>query len=223
MRQKNSRIGLVVIAATILLYPATFFGQTTTYASLTAANTSAGIVAPNNISENVSKSSLKSLLPAGSQARIYARLLTWYGTSGHTNVGYSSTDGAQVQKQVQDMISRGIDGAIVNWQGQRDSTDQSAMVVMTEAAQHNGTFEFAIEEDAKALGSCASDKSCDLSGRIVSDLTYIVNTYVGTKAYMKYRNNPVIFLYGMEAYQVNWDKIRSSIPGNPVLMFRTAS
>ncbi len=38
-------------------------------------------------------------------------LMVWFGGSNHMNVGYSSTDPAQVHNQITDMISRGIDGA----------------------------------------------------------------------------------------------------------------
>lgn len=196
--------------------------QYSTYSSLASSNTSAGI-AGGSSSGNVSKLSIKALLPAGSKARIYARLMTWYGTTSHENVGYSSTDATQVQKQVQDMISRGIDGVIVNWQGSADFTNQAALLVMSETASQNGAFEFAIEEDAKAVTDCAASATCDLDARMIKDLTYIVNTYAGANGYMKHQNSPVIFLTGMEAYKVNWNAVRSSIPGNPVLVFRSAA
>jgi ABC-type xylose transport system substrate-binding protein len=33
------------------------------------------------------------------------------------NVGYRSDDPAQVHRQIEDMISRGIDGVIIDWRG----------------------------------------------------------------------------------------------------------
>ena len=46
---------------------------------------------------------------------------------------------------------------------------------------------------------------------------------MGSPAYMQMQGRPVIFLYGMEAYQLNWTTIRSSLPGNPILVFRPAT
>jgi len=41
----------------------------------------------------------------------------WFGQSNHKNVGYNSKDPAQVKRQSEDMISRGIDGVIVDRMG----------------------------------------------------------------------------------------------------------
>ena len=220
-----------IVTLSVFLLAAHSFGATSgtadsTYSALTGKNTSAGTFAAQTAtgtpSENVSKTPITSLLPAGTNARIYAHFLTWFGTTSHQDVGYSSTDTTQVQKQVNDMLSRGIGGAIVNWQGRGDSTDQAAGLVMAESELHAGKFEFSIEEDAQALAQCAANAGCDLAVQVESDLTYIQNTYATATTYMKFNGRPVIFLYGMEAYNLDWNKIRTSLSGNPVLMFRSA-
>ena len=55
---------------------------------------------------NVSKVNVHNLLYPGHSTKVLAMLL-WFGPSNHMNVGYSSTDPAEVQRQVEDMISRG--------------------------------------------------------------------------------------------------------------------
>src|SRR5512135_2720601 len=95
---------------------------TTTLAAQTANNTSA---AKNFVNQtngnvgagNVSKVNVHSLLYSGATTKVYAHLLLWFGPSNHMNVGYSSADPRQVHKQITDMISRGIDGVIVDWYG----------------------------------------------------------------------------------------------------------
>jgi hypothetical protein len=67
----------------------------------------------------VSKQPVRSLLYAGAETKIYARLMPFFGAKGHVDVGYDSADPEKVQRQVEDMISRGIDGAILDWYGQR--------------------------------------------------------------------------------------------------------
>ena len=89
---------------------------TTTLAAETGNNTSASstFAAQSNgnaVAGNVSKLPTPKLLYSGSNTKLYAHLQGWFGGSNHINVGYSSNDAGQVQKQVNDMISRGLDGS----------------------------------------------------------------------------------------------------------------
>ncbi len=59
----------------------------------------------------------------GATTKIYAHLMVWFGGSNHMNVGYSSADAGQVHQQITDMISRGIDGVIIDWYGPNNSKD----------------------------------------------------------------------------------------------------
>ena len=105
---------------------------------------------------NVSKVDVHSLLYPGAQTKVLAHLLLWFGQSNHVNVGYRSNDPVQVQRQIADMISRGIDGVVVDWYGPNNSEDQAAQLVMHEAEKHPG-FTFAIMIDAGAMAnSCSS-------------------------------------------------------------------
>src|SRR6266576_7162564 len=102
---------------------------------------------------NVSKLPLRSLLYAGSQTRIYTRYMPWFGDSHHRDIGYRSDDRQQVARQVRDMISRGISGAIVDWYGPNSgSKHESTVLLLREAERQN--FEFGISEDAGSLAEC---------------------------------------------------------------------
>ncbi len=112
-------------AATLQIKP------TTTLAAQTTSNTSAAptfITQPNGNSgpANISKLDIHSLLYPGAQTKIFAHLVLWFGESNHMNIGYSSTDPAQVKRQVEDMISRGIDGVVMVWYGPNIAKDQAA-------------------------------------------------------------------------------------------------
>jgi hypothetical protein len=222
-------VAISFLLLTLASYGQDSVGQVTTYSALTSRNTSAAL-APNvqtvtgAPSENVSKIPITSLLPSASSTRVLVHLDVWFGSATHENVGYSSTNANQVQQQVADILSRGVSGVIVNWHGPSDFTDQAAQLVMQQAAETpSGTFEFALEEDAQALAQCAATANCDIAGKVVSDLTYLQSTYANASEYMKYQGRPVIFLYGMEAYQLGWSKIQVSLSDNPVLVFRSAT
>src|SRR5262249_35642373 len=63
---------------------------------------------------NISKVDVHSMLYSGANTKIYAHLMLWFGPSNHISVGYTSDDATQVHKQITDMISRGIDGVIID-------------------------------------------------------------------------------------------------------------
>ncbi len=146
---------------------------TTTLQAETGNNTSAAdsFVAQTNgnvSAGNVSKVPIRSLLYSGSATRIYATWLGWFGKPDHMSVGYNSADAGQVHRQVEDMISRGIQGAIAAWYGAANTTiDASTMLLRNEAEAHPGQFEFAIMEDVGALGSAAISNGCDVTDKLI--------------------------------------------------------
>jgi hypothetical protein len=116
------------------------------FVSQTSGNVSAG---------NVSKMPLRSLLYSGSNTRIYTTWLGWFGKKDHMNVGYNSADAGQVHRQVEDMMSRGIQGAIAAWYGPTSTVIDNATMLLKNEAESQSGFEFAIMEDVGALGSAS--------------------------------------------------------------------
>ena len=199
---------------------------TTTLQAETGNNTSAAdsFLAQTNGNTgvgNVSKVPLRSLLYSGSNTRIYATWLGWFGKAAHMNVGYNSADAGQVHSQVVDMISRGIQGAIAAWYGPANTTiDAATMLLKSEAEAHPGQFQFAIMEDVGALGSAAATNGCDVTDQLISDLTYVASQYESSPAYMQMNGRPVIFFFGVDAYYIDWSRVSSSIQGDPLLIFQ---
>ena len=121
------RILLVISLASLILQSVAYADNlvvkpTTTLAQQTSNNTSTADsfktqVNGNIAAGNVSKLDIHSLLYPGNHTKVYAHFMAWFGTKSHMNVGYDSTSRAQVARQVQDMISRGIDGVIIDWYG----------------------------------------------------------------------------------------------------------
>lgn len=172
---------------------------------------------------NVSRVPIRTLLYAGAHTKMYAHWMPWFGTSSHMNVGYNSADLNQVNKQVADMVSRGFDGAIVDWYGPNNTHHNQATLYLMQSSQAtNGTFTFAITEDVGALGTCANTAGCDLNKQVISDLTYVYNTFEPSPAYMRIGGRPVIAFFGLEKYSLDWNAIRAGVPGNPLFIFRNA-
>jgi hypothetical protein len=198
---------------------------TTTLVAETANNTSAsnafsaqvnGLPSP----ANVSKVDTRSLLYSGSSTKIYAGMLGWFGNPGHMDVGYRSDDPQQVRRQVEDMQSRGIQGAVLDWFGQTDTiVNGTAQALRAQAEAHPG-FEFSIMEDAGALFEAAKANGCDVTTQIINDLNYFNAQFVPSPAYTRVDGRPVIFFFGVDAYYIDWNQVRTKVANNPLLIFR---
>jgi PKD repeat protein len=227
------RVVFFIVLSSLLASAGTAFKATTTLAAETSNNTSAAnsftTQTNNNLgASNISKAPIRSLLYPGSTAKIYAHLVPWFGFGDHMNVGYVSSDTLQVQKQVNDMLSRGIDGTIIDWYGRGESSknfasyDLAVQAFMHQAELHPG-FNFAIMHDAGALKTCAGTVGCDVTQTLIDDLNYANVTYSGSAAYLSSGGRPVVYFFGHEAYAIDWTRVRAGVAGNPMFIFRNPS
>src|SRR5215469_13445494 len=221
----------LLIASSATGVAGTTFKATTTLTAQTSNNTSAANTFVSQVNgnvgaSNISKVTVHTLLYPESSAKIYVHLMPWFGFGDHMNVGYTSNDPAQVQRQVTDLVSRGIDGVIVDWFGQGTLTHKfsfydQAVQELRQQAESQTNFNFAVMDDAGSLKSCANTTGCDITQTLISDLTYAYNNYENSPAYLHYNNQPVVYFFGQEAYpSLDWTRIRSSVPGNPMFIFR---
>ena len=169
---------------------------------------------------NVSKLPIRSLLYKGSRTRIFARYMPWFGDPKHRDVGYRSNDRGQVSRQVADMISRGIAGAIVDWYGPNSGLkNESTIHLMEEAERQN--FEFAVSEDAGSLAECQK-RGCNVSDQLIADLKYAAEHFENSRAYVRFDNRPAVFFFGLEKYSIDWQRVRQSLPMRPLFFFRNS-
>ncbi len=197
---------------------------TTTLAAQTANNTSAANsftnqTNGNSAAGNVSKVDVHSLLYSGADTKVYAHLLLWFGGSNHMNVGYSSNDAAQVHRQITDMISRGIQGVIIDWYGPNNSIDQATKLVMAEAETHPGfTFAIMIDQGAIEWDSCSG---CSPQQALIQQLQYIEQAYFPSPAYMTLQGKPVVTNFNIDlSYTVDWNAITGALSSQPVFLFQ---
>ena len=170
---------------------------------------------------NVSKLPVASLLYSGATTKIYVHWLSWFGQPNHMDVGYASDSATQVHAQVEDMISRGIAGAIADWHGVANASSEAATQLLKKEAEANsGQFHFAIMEDKGALGSAAVDNGCDVTDQLISDLTYIASQYETSPAYIRVNDRPLVYFFDVDAYYIDWPRVLSSVPGNPLVLLR---
>lgn len=189
-----------------------------------AANSFTAQTNGNAAPTNTSKLPTRNLLYSGSTTLIYAHFMPWFGQSNHMSVGYNSDDAGQVKKQVDDMMSRGIQGAVIDWYGPNKAVENGTTLLMkTEAESREGQFVFAVMEDVGALNKCAGTTGCDVTQQLISDLTYAYNTYMVSPAYMTSNGHPLVYFFGVDKYTIDWNMVRQSVPGSPYFIFQGTS
>jgi hypothetical protein len=201
--------------------------STTTLAAQTANNTSAASNFPsqgngNEAPGNISKVDVHSLLYPGATTKVYAHLMLWFGGSNHMNVGYSSADPAQVHRQISDMISRGIDGIIVDWYGPNNNVDEATKLVMNEAERHPGfTFAIMVDQGAIKWNSCPG---CSPQAALINQLQYIEQTYFPSPAYLTSQGRPVVTNFNVDlSYAIDWNQLSAALSTQPVFWFQNNS
>ncbi|MGA2387435.1 MAG: hypothetical protein ABSF97_00615 [Candidatus Sulfotelmatobacter sp.] len=216
---------VLLIVSSLSSASSSYVVPTTTLAAQTSNNTSTANSfksLPNGDlgAGNISKLDVHSLLYPGATTKIYAHMVLWFGQSNHMNIGYSETNPAQVQSQIDDMVSRGIDGVIIDWYGPGNSIDQATQLVMAAAENHPGfTFAIMIDQGAIEWYSC---HGCSPQQALVNDLQYIERTYFPSPAYMKINGQPMVtnFNVSLSYPSVNWENANSALNTHPTFLFQ---
>ena len=202
---------------------------TTTLAAETGNNTSAANAFTTTTNgdagaANVSKLPIRSLLYSGSGSLVFAHVEPWWGKSSHISIGYSSKDPAQAQRQVADMTSRGIDGAVIDWYGPTSYEDAGFKTFLAQAEAQPGFAVVAeIEHGAVLWDSCYP--GCTATTAVIQLATYVAQTFFPSPAYYQINGRPVLMEFAMEVLPtaVDWNAVAAAVPGNPIFIHRNKS
>jgi hypothetical protein len=215
---------LLLAVSPLFAASSSYVVPTTTLSAQTSNNTSAAnsftTLSNGDLGAgNVSKVDVHSLLYSGATTKIYAHMVLWFGQSNHMNIGYNSADPNQVKSQIDDMVSRGIDGVILDWYGPGNPLDDAALQIMAQAETHPGfTFAIMIDQGAIEWYSCGG---CSPQQALVKDLQYIEKTYFPSSAYMTINGKPMItqFNVNLSYPSVSWNSALAEMSTQPVLIF----
>lgn len=201
-------------------------GATTTFASQTGNNTSTSntFVTQTNGNlgaTNVSKVDIHSLLYTGASTEIYAELQPWFGDKRHMKVGYVSWDPTQVNKQLNDMVSRGINGVVIDWYGPADPTEPTTLAWLA-AAQNTPNFKvlIMIDKGAVALSPCSG---CTAQQTMIYLTNYVLQHYATSPAYATWNGKPLITEFDLDKhYTLDWNAIRAATSSNIAWIFQSS-
>lgn len=161
--------------------------------------------------------------PEGGFPEMLAVYQPWFGSKEHIDVGYSSHDRVNMERQIAEARNLGISGFVVNWYGPRkEFMDQSYAMLQETAAKNN--FKVAIQYDE------AVDNPGHETDAVIVDLQYAYDRYISPhagpsrSAYLRYQGKPVIFIFP-KTHKTDWNRIRqvaNSWSDPPLLIYKDA-
>lgn len=206
--------------------PVTVAAPTTTLAAQTASNTSAASTFTTQTNgnlgaSNVSKGDIHSLLYPGATTQIYAELQPWFGDKRHMAVGYISWDPAQVERQIEDMQSRGVSGVVIDWYGPADPTEPTTLAWMAAAENHPGfKFLIMIDKGAVTLSPCAG---CTPQQSMIYLTNYVLQHYATSPAYARLNGKPMITQFDLDLhFTLDWNAIAAGTSPNIAWVFENS-
>jgi hypothetical protein len=208
------------------MVPVSVQAPTTTLAILTSNNTStaATFTSLSNGdagSSNVSKVDMHSLLYPGTTTQIYAELQPWWGDPRHMNVGYISWNPAQVESQLEDMESRGINGVVIDWYGPADVTEPTTLAWLAATATHpNFKIIIMIDKGAVTLSPC---KGCTPQQSMIYLTNYVLQHYATSPAYATLNGNAIITQFDLDLhFALDWPAIQAATSSKITWIFENS-
>jgi hypothetical protein len=170
---------------------------------------------------NISKADMRTLLYTGSKTQIYAELQPWFGDQRHMEVGYTSWDPAQVEKQLVDMQSRGVTGVIIDWYGPADPTEPTTLAWLDAANNHPGfKIIIMIDKGAVSLSPCPG---CNPQQTMVYLTNHILQNYAKSRAYATLDGKPIITQFDLDLhYNLDWNAVEAQTSPNIAWIFENS-
>jgi hypothetical protein len=94
------------------------------------------------------------------------------------------------------------------------------MTTLLRTAEQRG-FLVAVSVDTGAVQNCIKH-GCDETAEVASLINYVVQNYASSSAYWRWKGRPVITFFGMEKHAIDWGRVRNSVRGEPLIIFRNS-
>ena len=171
---------------------------------------------------NVSKADMHTLLYPGSNTEIYAELQPWFGDKRHMEIGYTSWDPIQVEKQLADMQSRGVTGVVIDWYGPADPTEPTTLAWMNAAENHPGfKIMIMIDKGALTLSPCSG---CNPQQSLVYLTNYVLEHYAKSPEYATLDGKPIITQFDLDLhFNFDWQAVQAQTSSDVAWIFENSN
>lgn len=205
-------------------YPTLFTGIThhdTTLAPITIDPTLTDDSLNSAAPINISKVNLHTQMPAGWGGKIVNWLQAWWGTKSHPDIGYSNLNPVDVLAICMDSASRGFDVMCLDWYGivtTGSGNDAIADLIIQNCPLTNQTFMLSIDRQYLTNNKYVA---ATYQQGLIDAINHLADRYFSNPAYEKSNGRPVLLLWdiiGLVGSNVNWNTVKASIRGNPLLI-----
>jgi hypothetical protein len=137
-------------------------------------------------------------------------------------VGYTSWDPVEVEKQLEDMLSRGVTGVVIDWYGPADDTEATTLAWLAAAENHPGfKIIIMIDKGAVTLSPCPG---CGPQQTMIYLTNYVLDHYANSPAYATLDGKPIITQFDLDLhYSLNWPAIQAATSSNVVWIFDSSN
>lgn len=183
----------------------------------TSANPNTAAFSNGNLagSTNISKVNVHSLLYSGHTTKVLVHYLPWFDGDIDTgiNAGYSNGDVTYINAFFTDIVSRGVDGVMVDWQGETDISNLdwiiSQPIIHDYITLAGSKLSFAIILDANLLNTYSGTNQ----DKVLAALSYINAHYLSDASYLTYNGKPVVGEFHLTAESgIDWTAIQTTYP-----------
>jgi len=144
---------------------------------------------------------------------VFVHYVPWFCTTqsptcnSHVLSGYASNSTTTVTDQMNDIVSRGFDGVVVNWYGKPTTTGppttncpngsgthciEDGTTQKVVAALDNLGKKMVLNYDQGSFGSCGTSDATCIENHIFTDFSYANTTYFGHSSYLLSGSHPVV-------------------------------
>jgi hypothetical protein len=147
-------------------------------------------------STNVSKVNVHTLLYPGNTTKVLVHYLPWFdgGNDSGINVGYSNSDPNYINAFFSDLTSRGVDGVMVDWQGQTDQSNTRWLVAQPMIRKYPN-LSYAIMLDSNMFNNSSGTNQ----QKVMDAMAYISAQYFADPQYLKYNGKMVVGDFALTA------------------------
>jgi hypothetical protein len=163
---------------------------------------------------HVSHVDVHTLIPSRPDLRWFAHVVPWFragGGGGHIDIGVDSSSTTYVKAMIDDMMSRGFDGVIIDWYGSGSYEDGvTSKIQQYIATLPAGSFSFIVMVDKGVRGLSQSV--------LQQQIGYIQSHYFGDANYEREGGKPILMFFGVQAVVTSSEMaaVKAATGGNMV-------
>ena len=148
--------------------------------------------------------------------------MPWFGDPRHIDVGYSSQDPDVIRRQIDEAVSMGISGFVVDWNGPTHTYTDKNFEIMEQIASEKH-FQVALLYNE-------SDDPAQSTDETITALDKAYKAYFGPdapyrSAYITYNNRPIVFIFPKSG-KTDWNLVRQHVNNwatPPLLLYKEDS